>query len=194
MKQFIVPVALDKVSNLLNPGPTMLVSAQHAGVKDVMAASWVCALDYEPPKLTVVLDKKAKTRELIEKSGYFVIQIPTVKQLQLTYDVGHSSLHDDPHKLEHSGVTLFSMPGYEQLFVQGCVAWLVCKLIVEARNQAVYDLFIAEIVAAWSDARVFQNGRWDFENADSQMRSLHYVAGGHFYAIGEAFEANNAKV
>lgn len=194
MEQFIAPVALDEVSKLLNPGPTTLVSAQHHGVRDVMAASWVCALDYAPPKLSAVLDKKAKTRTLIEKSGYFVIQIPTVSQLQITYDVGHCSLHDAPHKLGHSGITLFNMPGYELPFVQGCAGWLVCKLIVEAHNQEVYDLFIAEIVAAWSDIRVFKNGHWNFESADPKLRSLHYVAGGHFYAIGEALEANSDKL
>jgi hypothetical protein len=31
---------------------------------------------------------------------------------------------------------------------------------------------------------VFASGHWNFENADPAWRSLHYVAGGHFYAIG----------
>jgi len=41
-------------------------------------------------------------------------------------------------------------------------------------------------VAAWADDRVFKDGHWAYEHADPQWRSLHYVAGGHFYAIGEA--------
>src|SRR2546429_5754166 len=36
---------------------TVLVSARHGGVDNVMAAAWCCALDFAPPKLTVVLDK-----------------------------------------------------------------------------------------------------------------------------------------
>mgnify|MGYP006157314425 CR=1 FL=1 len=32
----------------------------------------------------------------------------------------------------------------------GCAAWLVCKLIPEPHNQQSYDLFIAEVVAAWA--------------------------------------------
>ena len=89
----IAAVALEKSYRLLNHGPTVLVSARHNGLSNVMAASWACALDYAPPKLTVVIDKAAKTRELIENSGYFVIQIPTVDQLQLTYQVGTTSRH-----------------------------------------------------------------------------------------------------
>lgn len=78
MNQYIAPVLLEKSSRLLNHGPTVLVSARFDGVDNVMAAAWACALDFAPPKLTVVLDKSTKTRELIEKSGTFVIQVPTV--------------------------------------------------------------------------------------------------------------------
>ncbi|RYH27257.1 MAG: flavin reductase, partial [Alcaligenaceae bacterium] len=54
-----------------------------------------------------------------------------------------------------------------------------------------YDLFIAEIEAAWADTRVFKDGHWHFETADPELRSLHYIAGGHFYAIGEVQNARD---
>ncbi|MOA60926.1 hypothetical protein D3C78_1859400 [compost metagenome] len=62
----------------------------------------------------------------------------------------------------------------------------MCRVIDEPHNQNTYDLFIGEVVAAWADDRVFRDGHWAYESADPQWRSLHYVAGGHFYAIGEA--------
>ena len=188
MNQHIAPVPLEKAYRLLNHGPTVLVSARHGGVDNVMAAAWACALDYAPPKLTVVLDKTAKTRELVEKSGRFVIQVPTVAQLGLTYRVGHRSLGDDPDKLAHTGVELFGIEGHDLPFVRGCSAWLACRVVPETHNQQTYDLFIGEIEAAWSDTRVFREGHWNFETADPSLRSLHYVAGGHFYAIGEAMD------
>jgi hypothetical protein len=46
-------------------------------------------------------------------------------------------------------------------------------------------LFIGEIVGAWADARVFQNGHWKFENAEPGLRSIHSIAGSQFYVIGE---------
>lgn len=186
MDTHIAAVPLDKAFRLINHGPTVLVSARHAGIDNVMAASWACALDYAPPKLTVVLDKIAKTRELVEKSGHFVIQVPTVAQLDLTYQVGHLSLSEQPEKLARSGVELFGIEGHDQPFVVGCSAWLACRLILEPHNQERYDLFIGEIVGAWADTRVFSKGHWNFETADPAWRSLHYIAGGHFYAIGEA--------
>jgi len=193
MDKHVAPIALDKAYRLLNHGATILVSARHDGVDNVMAAAWACALDYAPPKLTVVLDKATKTRELVEKSGTFVIQVPTVAQLQLTHRVGHRSLHSEPDKLARAGVELFRIEGHDLPFVAGCSGWLACKLIHEPHNQQAYDLFIGEIVGAWSDTRVFSDGHWHFENADPAWRSLHYIAGGHFYAIGEALNAVDGK-
>ncbi|EJL81757.1 conserved protein of DIM6/NTAB family [Herbaspirillum sp. CF444] len=191
MDEHISPVALEKAYRLLNHGPTVLVSAEHDGVDNVMAAAWACALDFSPPKITVVLDKQTRTRELVEKSHRFVIQIPNAAQLELTQAVGSASLSDEPEKLLNSGVELFRFDGHEMPFVAGCSAWLACKLIAEPHNQNTYDLFIGEVVAAWADDRVFQNGHWNFENADPKWRSLHYIAGGHYYAIGEALVAAN---
>lgn len=186
----IAPVPLDKATRLLNHGPTVLVSARSDGVDNVMAAAWACALDYTPPKLTVVLDKIAKTRALVEKSGTFAIQVPTVAQLGMTYEVGHRSLFSEPDKLARSGAEIFEIRGHDLPFVAGCSAWLACKVLPELRNQQTYDLFIAEIVGAWADTRVFKDGHWNFETADPQWRSLHYIAGGHFYAIGDALDTD----
>ncbi|MDQ8021510.1 MAG: flavin reductase family protein [Moraxellaceae bacterium] len=182
----LAPVELGKSYRLINHGPTVLVSARHDGVEDVMAASWCCALDYAPPKLTVVLDKATATRALVERSGRFVIQVPTAVQAGMTHAVGNRSLHSEPHKLRECGVELFGIEGHDLPFVAGCSAWLACRLVPEPHNQQAYDLFIGEVVGAWADDRVFRDGHWHFEDADPALRSLHYIAGGHFYAIGEA--------
>ncbi|MCR3713746.1 flavin reductase family protein [Citrobacter freundii] len=194
MNGFISPVELSKAFRLINHGPTTLVSARHAGVDNVMAASWVCSLDYSPPRLTVVLDKMAKTRELIENDGYFVVQIPTVAQLELTHHVGTRSLNNDPDKMAYPGIKFFEIPDYDLPFIQGCSGWLACKLLAEPHNQQAYDLFIGEIIGAWADNRAFDNGRWKFESADPSWRSLHYIAGGQFYAIGEGMKIGGAEM
>ena len=106
MDSHIAPVPLDKAYRLITHGPTVLVGARHQATDDVIAAAWACALDFTPPRLTVVLDKATRTRELIEASGIFLIQVPTVAQLRLTQVVGTRSLKDDPAKLMRAGVEL----------------------------------------------------------------------------------------
>ncbi|MFB4391864.1 MULTISPECIES: flavin reductase family protein [unclassified Pseudomonas] len=186
MNSHFQPVDLKKAYRLLNHGPTVLVSASHAGVDNVMAAAWACALDFDPPKVTVVIDKAVHTRALVENSGWFALQVPTAAQAVLTHQVGHRSLADEPGKLQAIGVQLARVEGYPVPLVEGCSAWMMCRVIEEPHNQQAYDLFIGEVVAAWADDRVFRDGHWQFETAPPELRSLHYVAGGHFYAIGNA--------
>jgi len=189
MDPHILPVPLDKAYRLLNHGPTVLVSAHHGGIDNVMAAAWACALDFAPPKLTVVLDKSTATRVLVEGSGRFAIQLPTVAQLALTNTVGNRSLRDDPDKLEKSGVAFWRAGDDTLPLVAGCSAWLACRLVPEPHNQQAYDLFIGEVTAAWADERVFRDGHWHFEDADPAWRSIHHIAGGNFYAIGAPMRA-----
>lgn len=180
------PVPLDKAYRLLNHGPTVIVSAQHAGERNAMSAAWACALDLVPPKITVVLDKATRTRALVEGSGLFALQLPTVPQAAMTVGIGTDSATTMPDKLARHRVQLFDAPGFELPLVQGCAAWMVCRLIPEPHNQQTYDLFIGEVIAAWADDRVFRNGHWEFEATPAELRTLHYVAGGQFYAIGES--------
>ena len=82
------------------------------------------------------------------------------------------------------------MDGYEIPLVKGCAAWMIFKVISEAHNEKHYDLIFGECVAAWADKRVFEDGHWQFEKAPDALRTLHYVAGGHFYAIGKALHVS----
>ncbi|QNK02225.1 flavin reductase family protein [Dyella telluris] len=193
MDNHVAPVPLEKAYRLINHGPTVLVSARHGGVDNVMAAAWACALDFDPPKLTVILDKQTLTRGLIERSGHFVIQVPTAAQLQLTYEVGNRSRANVPDKLERAGVQWFGVDGHDVPLVAGCSAWLACRLMPEPHMQDTYDLFVGEVVGAWADTRVFANGHWNYEHADPAWRSLHYIAGGQFYAIGASLKADPLK-
>lgn len=128
-----------------------------------------------------MIDKSSYTRQLIEKSGLFAIQLPTAKQAKLVLDMGISR-HTNSHKVDN--VPFFYPEGFDIPLIEGSAAWLVCKVIPEPHNQQLYDLFIGEVVAAYADDTVFKDGRWLFEQAPDEMRTLHYIAGGQFYTTG----------
>ena len=169
LPQHIAPVSLDKAYRLLNHGPTVLVSVAHAGQHNVMAAAWACALDFAPPKVTVVLDKATRTRELAEASGMFALQLPTVPQAAMTVGIGTDSSKTVPYKLQRHHVELFDAPGLNDV-------------PAESRPPLVPGC------AAWADDRVFRNGHWEFDTAPDHLRTLHYVAGGQFYATGQSIK------
>jgi flavin reductase (DIM6/NTAB) family NADH-FMN oxidoreductase RutF len=91
------------------------------------------------------------------------------------------------NKLAAFDIPTFPASEISAPLVAGCVAWLECRIIPEPHIQNTYDLFLAEVVAAQADARVFSDGRWHFEGHD-ELRTIHHVAGGAFMSIGDAFK------
>lgn len=176
------PVDLKRASRLLNHGPTVLVSAAHDGKRNVMAAAWNMPLDFDPPKVAVVIDKSTYTRGLIEGSGAFVLSVPCRAQVELTSAIG-SSTGRDRDKFAELGLPASPASLVEAPLIDGCIAWLECRLLAEPALQARYDLFLGQVVAAWADPRVFSQGRWHFN--DDSLRTLHHVAGGHYFVPGE---------
>jgi flavin reductase (DIM6/NTAB) family NADH-FMN oxidoreductase RutF len=183
----IVAVDLPRAYRLLNHGPVTLVSSAHAGRRNVMAAAWAMPLDFSPPKVLVVVDKSTLTRELIEASGSFVLNIPCRAQAETTLAVGSVGGREvaGGDKFAHFGLASRPASRIEAPLLDGCVGWLECRVVSEPHNQQAYDLFIGEVVAAWADDAVFRDGRWHFDDAPDAKRTLHYVAGGTFYVTGE---------
>jgi flavin reductase (DIM6/NTAB) family NADH-FMN oxidoreductase RutF len=185
-------VELPKAYRLINHGPTVMVSSAHGGRRNIMSAAWNMALDFTPAKVCVVIDKSTFSRGLIEASGEFMLQVPARAQAAQVLAVGRQSGREgdkfahlalgtlDPALLGEAAVS----PALLSTALDGCLAWLACRVIPEPHNQQAHDLFIGEVVAAWADPRAFSNGHWRAEAPPS----LHYIAGGAFFETGAAFE------
>jgi flavin reductase (DIM6/NTAB) family NADH-FMN oxidoreductase RutF len=180
-----IPVDLAKAYRLLNHGPTVMVSSSHGGRANVMSAAWSMPLDFAPPKVAVVIDKGTFTRSLVEGSGEFVLNVPSRALAALTVAVGGESGRDLDKFAAHGIGTLAGTQVAAPL-IDGCLAWLECRVIPEPHIEQTYDLFLAEVVAAWADPAVFDGGHWRDEQGGK--RSIHYVAGGRFFETGAAFD------
>jgi flavin reductase (DIM6/NTAB) family NADH-FMN oxidoreductase RutF len=182
-----IPIELSKAYRLMNHGPTVIVTSHHGGRSNIMSAAWSMPLDFDPPKVAVVIDKSTFTRGLIEASGEFVLNIPSRAQARLTVDVGNES-GAGVDKFAAHGIAVAAGAKVQAPLVEGCLGWLECRLIREPHIQQAYDLFLGEVVAAWADPSVFDGAHWTMEPGGK--RSIHYVAGGHFFEIGDAFDVD----
>lgn len=180
-----LPVPLDKAYRLMNHGPTVLVSSRHGEAINVMAAAWSMPLDFDPPKVAVVLS--TLTRRMIEASGEFALMVPSRELAQLTLRVG-STTGREVDKFAAFGAGHWTGEQVGAPLLDGCLAWLECRLLPEPHIQETYDLFLGQVVAAWADPAVFRDGHW--VTTEGGPKSIHYVAGGHFFELGEAFEAS----
>jgi flavin reductase (DIM6/NTAB) family NADH-FMN oxidoreductase RutF len=175
-------VELPLAYRLLNHGPVTLVTSAHAGARNVMAAAWAMPLDFDPPKVAVVIDSSTRTRQLVEASGEFALNIPCRALAANVLKAGSAS-GKDIDKFVHSSLSTFPAGMIDAPLVEGCVAWLECRVLPRPDNQQRHDLFIAEVVAAHADDQVFREGRWHFD--DDDLRTLHYFGGGSFALTGE---------
>ena len=185
------PVPLAKAYRLLNHGPVTLVSSAANGQRNVMAASWAMPLDFDPPKVAVVIDRNTLTRELIEASGEFALNIPCRSFAGQTLALGSVSGREHDKfaelKLATHAASQINAP-----LLDGCVAWLECRMLDEPQVQQRHDLFLAEVVAAWARPEAFSNGHW--QDTPAGQRTIHYQAGGVFFSSGELFVAPPADM
>jgi flavin reductase (DIM6/NTAB) family NADH-FMN oxidoreductase RutF len=177
-----VDVPLGKAYLLLNHGPVTLVTSRSGDRTNVMAASWAMPLGFDPPKVVVVIDRSTLTRELVDASREFALSIPPRELADSVVAVGSRSGREGD-KWSAEGMAMLAADRVGAPLVGGCIAWLECRLLEEREIERKYDLFIAEVVAASADDRVFSQGRWHFD--DPALKTVHYVAGGQFFTIGD---------
>jgi flavin reductase (DIM6/NTAB) family NADH-FMN oxidoreductase RutF len=67
--------------------------------------------------------------------------------------------------------------------VEGCAAWLECRVYSEPGVEAAYDLYFAEVIAAWYDDELFQDGEWKF--GETSRRTIHHLSRGTFFTTGD---------
>jgi flavin reductase (DIM6/NTAB) family NADH-FMN oxidoreductase RutF len=182
-------VSLAHACRLINHGPTVLVGSAHGGRRNVMAAAWSMPVEFVPPRVAVVIDKKTLTRELVMASGGFTLSVPGRALLDATYTVGSVSGREVADKFERFRLEAFDSPQLGLPFVEGCVAWLECRLISEPHAQEAYDTCFGEVVSAQADARVFEKGRWSFRDDNTELHTLHHLGGGHFAWPGKSVQA-----
>ncbi|XTZ40403.1 flavin reductase family protein [Salmonella enterica] len=184
------PVALEHTSRLLNHGPTVFITSYDEQIdrRNVMAAAWTMPVEFNPPRIAIVVDKSAWSRELIERSGMFGIVIPAVAAANWCYAVGNITGRDED-KFNCYGIPAFTGPVLGlPIIEERCLAWMECHLLPPTAAQEKYDTLFGEVASAAADERVFNNGCWHFDN--DQLNTIHHLGGGNFVSSGSSIKVN----
>lgn len=170
----------ERACRLVNHGPTVLVTAAHGARRNLMAAAWSMPVEFAPPRIAVVIDRKTFTRELVTASGTLGLCVPCRTQADLVYTVGSTSGRDLGDKFAAFGIGTFAGPALGLPMVEGCVAWMEARVIAEPHAEQAYDTFFVEVVSAQADPRVFSEGRWSFRDDNADLHTVHHLGGGVF--------------
>jgi flavin reductase (DIM6/NTAB) family NADH-FMN oxidoreductase RutF len=183
------PVKLHKCYRLINHGPVVLVTAAAGGRDNLMPACWLTPVDFDPPRVAVVIASGTFTRELVDASGELALSIPPASMVDAVHDAGHVDGHE-VDKWTRFGFVREPAARVSAPLVAGCLGWLECKVVDRTLAKRL-DLLIVEPVAAWADDAVFRDGTWRFD--DPARRTLHHITRGKFLATGEPLLARGAE-
>ncbi len=176
------PIQRELAHRLINHGPTVLITSRSKDGKhrNVMPVAWSTPVEMEPPRLVVLINKDAYTRELMLDSGVFAVCVPSVSFVNETYSIGHVTGREVDKFAKYGIETVQSPELGIPVIEKGCIAWLECRLIPEPDVQEKYDTFFGEVVSASADPEVFVNNHWHFTANNQEKHSIHHLGGGNF--------------
>ena len=168
-------VNLNSATRLLHPMHTVLVSAVgKAGKSNITAVAWAMPTSGNPPLLAISLAPTRHTHTLIEESGEFVVNIPTLEILQAVYACG-SLTGRSFDKFKKANLT--QMPGkkVKAPAIRECIAHLECEVDGQLTTGD-HTIFVGKILEAYADMGVFSESGYDLKKA----RVLYHAGGNNF--------------
>jgi len=163
--------SLGKVYGLLEPGPVVLLTTEHARRANVMTLSWHMMLEFDPPLVACVVSNRNFTFENLRATRECVINIPTVELAKKVVGCGNSSGRT-VDKLQKFGLTPEAAASVHAPLLRECYANLECR-VVDTSMVGKYSLFVLEVVKAWIDPGT----KW--------ARTMHHLGRGEFMIAGK---------
>jgi flavin reductase (DIM6/NTAB) family NADH-FMN oxidoreductase RutF len=140
---------LSKVFQLLEPGPTVLVTTAHEGRANVMTMTWHMMMEFEPPLLACVLSEANWSFAALTATRQCVIAIPPASLASTVVDIGNCS-GDLVDKFSAFGLTVLAASQVGAPLLGDCFANLECRVADDVLADK-YNLFVLEVVQAWYD-------------------------------------------
>lgn len=162
---------LAKVYQLLEPGPVVLLTTARKGRANVMTLSWHMMVEFEPPLVACVVSGANHSFAALRATRECVIAIPARPLAEKVVQVGNAS-GDDLDKFAAFGLTPVPAEQVAAPLIAECFANLECR-VSDTRLVNTYNLFILEVVKAWTDPK------------QKQPKTIHHHGYGRFAVDGE---------
>jgi flavin reductase (DIM6/NTAB) family NADH-FMN oxidoreductase RutF len=162
---------------LLHPMHTVLVSCVgKVGKPNVLPLAWAMPTSRDPALIAVSVAPSRYSHGLIEETGEFVVNIPTVEIIKETLACGRIS-GKNIDKFDKTGLSPSPAKKVKAPIVKECVAHLECKL----HNQFTtgdHTIFVGEVIAAYANKGAFT----DKYNID-KSKMLYHLGGNVFATL-----------
>ncbi len=161
---------VEKIRQILEPGPVVLVSSFWKGKSNIMTMGWHTVMEFSPSLVGCVIAESNISFEMIKKSKECVINVPTVDLLDEVVGIGNTD-GDNIDKFSAFNVSPKRADLVKAPLIDECFANLECKLY-DTRLIKTYNFFIFEVVKAHVAKR------------PKYPKTIHYRGAGTFITAG----------
>lgn len=171
-------VSLSVAYRLLHPMHVALVSCVGKdGKPNIITLAWVMPTSIRPPMVAISVGPARYSHALIEETGEFTVNIPTIDMLKETVYCGSVSGRNR-NKFEEAGLTPLPSRKVKPPAIKECIAHLECKLHSKLPTGD-HTIFAGEVVEAYADNGIFNGEVYDIEKA----KMIYHVGGAYFATL-----------
>lgn len=142
----------------VTPTGLYLISTAYQGKRNVQFAFRAIGLTDKPPLLAIGIQADNYSREVIQKSGEFVVNVCSENQLHAVDRSRGMSGRDIEDKFIALGLETLPAKRVQAPLVKGCHANVECKVVNGMELDGLY-LFVGEALASYIDDQVKPVGR-----------------------------------
>jgi flavin reductase (DIM6/NTAB) family NADH-FMN oxidoreductase RutF len=154
---------------------TVLVSCVGNSAKpNITTLAWAMPTSMKPALLAISIAPGRHSHNLIEESGEFIVNIPTIEILQAVYACG-SLTGRSFDKFKRTNLTPMPAKKVKAPAIRECIAHLECEVDGQMTTGD-HTIFVGKILEAYADIGVFTDAGYDLKRA----RMLYHTGGNNF--------------
>jgi flavin reductase (DIM6/NTAB) family NADH-FMN oxidoreductase RutF len=137
----------------VTPTGLYLISSAYQGKRNVQFAFRALGISDDPPLLVIGIQDKNFSREVIQQSGEFVVNVCSQNQLHAVDKSRDMSGRNVEDKFVALGLETLPAKHVQAPLVAGCHANVECKLVNTMELEGLY-LFVGQALASYIDDQV----------------------------------------
>ncbi len=144
-----------KPTTAVVPCPVVLLSVAGEDRPNIITLSWVANVCSKPPTIVAGIRPQRHSYEMVKNAGDFVLNIPSIDQIDAAEFAGTKSGRDFD-KFKECNLTPIPATKVNSPMIEECPINIECK-VTKIDSPGVHDIFTAEVLAVHVDESVLDD-------------------------------------
>ncbi|HEK85849.1 MAG: flavin reductase family protein [Candidatus Saccharicenans sp.] len=132
----------------------LITCGEFSGASNIIAVSFCFPVSKNPPLIACAVGRNSYSRKLIEKTGEFVVNVPSARLKKEIYFCGYHS-GSEVDKFKATGLTPLPGRKVKAPIIAECLAHMECRVSQEVETGDKI-LFIGEVIEAYAEEEIAQ--------------------------------------